>query len=190
MKLLVGLGNPGPQYIFNRHNVGFLALDMLVQEYQLPAFKTKDRSLMTEGSIGNQKCVLLKPLTYMNNSGPAVAQVAQFYKLPLSHIFVFHDELDLPFGKVRTKVGGGAGGHNGLRSLDAHLGKDYHRIRIGIDHPGHKDLVSGHVLGNFNKAEQQELPFILGALADHLPLALNDHVDQFQSKVAEQLKVT
>ena len=188
MRLLVGLGNPGPQYILNRHNVGFMALDMLVNEYNLPEFKHKNGSLLTEGFINEQKCLLLKPLTYMNNCGPTVAQVAHFYKIPLADIFVFHDELDLPFGKVRLKVGGGAGGHNGLRSLDAHLGKDYHRIRIGINHPGHKDLVTGHVLGNFSKEEQQELPYILGAIADQLPFALSDQPDHFQSKVAEQLK--
>jgi len=188
MKLIVGLGNPGPSYLLNRHNVGFIILDMIANDYNLPDFKTKNKTLITEGTIDGVKCLFLKPMNFMNNSGPSVSQIANFYKIPLEDIIVFHDELDLPFTKIRTKIGGGAGGHNGLKSIDAHLGKDYRRIRIGIDHPGHKDRVTPHVLGNFSKQEIEDLPYILGPLSDELPLLLKDKPEDFQSKVALHIK--
>lgn len=184
MKLIVGLGNPGPSYLLNRHNVGFIVLDMIANDYNLTDFKAKNKALITEGTIEGVKCLFLKPMNFMNNSGPSVSQIANFYKIPLENIIVFHDELDLPFTKIRTKIGGGAGGHNGLKSIDAHLGKDYRRIRIGIDHPGHKDRVTSHVLGNFSKQEIEDLPYILGPLSDELPLLLKDKPEDFQSKVA------
>lgn len=184
MKLIVGLGNPGPSYLLNRHNVGFIILDMIAHDYNLPDFKSKNKALITEGTIDGVKCLFLKPMNFMNNSGTSVSQIANFYKIPLEDILVFHDELDLPFAKIRTKAGGGAGGHNGLKSIDAHLGKDYGRIRIGIDHPGHKDKVNSHVLGNFSKQEIEDLPYVLGPLSDELPLLLKGNPEEFQSKVA------
>ncbi|MDP4840456.1 MAG: aminoacyl-tRNA hydrolase [Alphaproteobacteria bacterium] len=183
MKLIVGLGNPGPSYLLNRHNVGFIILDMIVHDYNLPDFKTKDRALITEGVINGIKCLFLKPMNFMNNSGTSLAQVANFYKIASEDIIVFHDELDLPFTKIKTKIGGGSGGHNGLKSIDTHLGKDYRRVRIGIDHPGHKDRVTSHVLGNFSKQEIEDLPYVLGPLSDELPLLLNNKPEDFQRKV-------
>lgn len=184
MIVCIGLGNPGAQYLINRHNVGFMMIDMLAQDYHFPDFKQKGQALLSEGSVDSKKCLMVKPLTFMNNSGAAVTQIIQFYKIPLENVIVFHDDLDLPFGKMRVKRGGGAGGHNGLRSLDAHIGKDYWRVRIGINHPGDKDLVLSHVLGNFDRQEQKELPFILGAIADHFPLMLDGQIAEFQTAVA------
>lgn len=188
MKLIVGLGNPGPQYHDNRHNVGFLALDLIQDIYKFPDFASKDNMLISEGTIAGQKIRLLKPLGFMNRSGPPVAHHAQFFKVPLDHVFVIHDDLDIEFQKVKFKFGGGAGGHNGLRSLDAHLGNDYGRIRVGISHPGHKDLVSHYVLSNFSKDEYEFLPFILTALADHLPTLLQGDESRYLSDVALQIK--
>lgn len=156
MYLIVGLGNPGTEYRFHRHNVGFLMLDILHQAYGTSEFhKNKWQGLMAEGSIEGQKVSFLKPQTYMNLSGSAVSGAANFYKIPLDHIIVLHDELDIPPADIRLKKGGGNGGHNGLKSIDAHLGKDYWRLRIGIGHPGVKDMVSGYVLSNL---PQKELP--------------------------------
>lgn len=156
MYLIVGLGNPGTEYRFNRHNVGFLMADILHQTYGTSDFqKNKWQGLMAEGSINGHKVLFLKPQTYMNLSGPAVSGPANFYKIPLENIIVIHDELDIPPADVRVKKGGGNGGHNGLKSIDAHLGKDYWRLRIGIGHPGVKAMVSGYVLSNL---PQKELP--------------------------------
>lgn len=188
MKLLVGLGNPGPSYLLNRHNVGFIVLDMICHDYSLAPFKAKEKSMVTEGMIEGVKCLFLKPMNFMNNSGPAVSRLANFYKIPLEDVIVFHDELDLPLAKIRTKVGGGAGGHNGLRSIDAHLGKEYRRVRIGIDHPGHKDRVTSYVLGNFSKKEIEDLPSILGPISDELPALLKDKPDDFQNHVARHIQ--
>jgi peptidyl-tRNA hydrolase, PTH1 family len=156
MYLIVGLGNPGTEYRFHRHNVGFLMLDILHQAYGIGDFqKNKWHGLMAEGSINGHKVLFLKPQTYMNLSGPAVSGPANFYKISPDKIIVIHDELDIPPGDIRVKKGGGNGGHNGLKSIDAHLGKDYWRLRIGIGHPGVKDMVSGYVLNNL---PQKELP--------------------------------
>lgn len=187
MRLIVGLGNPGPQYHYNRHNVGFLALDLIQDIYNFPDFANKDGMLISEGTIDHQKVRLLKPLGFMNRSGPPVAQHAHFFKVPLDHILVIHDDLDLAFGKIKVKTGGGSGGHNGIKSLDAHLGKDYMRLRIGIDHPGHKDMVSSYVLGNFPKDQLENLPYILTATADHLPFLIQGLTDRYQTAVAEQI---
>tara|TARA_R110002095_G_scaffold39757_2_gene36631 strand:- start:146 stop:727 length:582 start_codon:yes stop_codon:yes gene_type:complete len=188
MKLIIGLGNPGPSYLMNRHNAGFIILDMIAHDYDLPAFKQKGKALITDGVIEGVKCLFLKPMNFMNNSGTSASQIATFYKIPLEDIIVFHDDLDLPFAKIKTKIGGTAGGHNGLKSIDAHLGKDYQRVRIGIGHPGHKDLVTSHVLGNFSKKELQDLPYILGPLSDELPLLLKNKPEDFQSNVALHIK--
>jgi PTH1 family peptidyl-tRNA hydrolase len=153
MLLIVGLGNPGPKYANHRHNVGFMAVDEIHRHESFPVWKAKFQALIAEGMIGGQKCLLAKPTTFMNESGRAVGEIARFYKLEPSDVVVLYDELDLAPGKVRIKTGGGAGGHNGIRSIDAHLGKDYRRVRIGIGHPGQKPLVSNHVLGDFAKAD-------------------------------------
>lgn len=188
MKLLVGLGNPGPSYLLNRHNIGFLIIDMIAHDYGFSDFKAKGKALISEGMIGTQKCLLIKPMSFMNNSGIPTADIASFYKIPLADIFVFHDELDIDFGKMRCKVGGGAGGHNGLRSLDAHVGQDYCRIRLGIGHPGDKERVTGHVLGNFTSAEMDDLPDILGPVSDHLGLLLAGDMQKFQTAVAKDVQ--
>lgn len=153
MLLIVGLGNPGPKYANHRHNVGFMAVDEIHRHESFPAWKAKFQALISEGSIAGTKCILAKPTTFMNESGRAVGEITRFYKIPEDDVVVLYDELDLAPGKVRIKKGGGAGGHNGIRSIDAHLGKNYRRVRIGIGHPGHKDRVTGHVLGDFAKAD-------------------------------------
>jgi peptidyl-tRNA hydrolase, PTH1 family len=184
MKLLVGLGNPGPEYANNRHNVGFMALDVLASRHALPPWRRKFAGLVTEGDLGGARTLLLKPQTYMNESGRAVQEAAQFLKLPLGDIIVLHDELDLAPGKVRLKTGGGNAGHNGLRSLTAHLGNDYTRVRIGIGHPGSKDLVHHWVLGNFAKADRAWLTPLLEAMSDAAPRLAAGDTERFQTDVA------
>ncbi|MWV27969.1 aminoacyl-tRNA hydrolase [Aurantiacibacter rhizosphaerae] len=164
MQLWVGLGNPGPRYAMHRHNVGFMACDVLADMYDFAPVQKKFQGWLQEGRIGGQKILLLKPGTFMNESGRSVGEAARFYKLPTEAITVFHDELDLAPFKVKVKQGGGHAGHNGLRSIDAHLGPDFRRVRIGIGHPGHKDRVHGHVLGNYAKAEMDDLIQMLGAI--------------------------
>lgn len=154
MILLAGLGNPGAKYENNRHNVGFLALDEIARRHGFGPWRAKFQGEVSEGKIGTDKVLLLKPQTYMNESGRSVGELCRFYKIPTEDLVVFHDELDLPGGKLRVKTGGGHGGHNGLRSIDAHLGQNYTRVRIGIGHPGDKARVYGHVLSDFSKAER------------------------------------
>lgn len=187
MKLLIGLGNPGPQYAYNRHNVGFLALDEIADAYKFPSFTVKKNCFLSEGEIGGEKVALLKPMTYMNLSGIPASEFIRFYKIALDHIYVFHDDIALVFGKIKVKQGGGHAGHNGLKSLDAHVGNSYWRIRIGVDHPGHKDLVNHHVLSDFSKQESVDLPFILGAIAQRLPTLLSNDAERFQNDVALQI---
>lgn len=177
--LIVGLGNPGPEYRFHRHNIGFLAVDILHQVYGKTEFtKNKWQGLMAEGEINGQKVLFLKPQTYMNRSGPAVQGVANFYKVSPSHVIVIHDELDLLPADFRLKQGGGNGGHNGLKSIDAHMEKDYWRLRIGIGHPGHKDLVSGYVLNNLPQKEMPIYDDLLFYIRENFPTLLTaDHVD-------------
>ncbi|MFN7710077.1 MAG: aminoacyl-tRNA hydrolase [Holosporales bacterium] len=184
MQVLVGLGNPGPQYLLNRHNVGFMAVDAIAYAHGAPTPKQKDQLLQQEVSVGQRRLMLLKPLSYMNRSGHAVAPFTKFYKIPNEHVFVFHDDLDLPLGKIRVKRGGGHGGHNGLKSLDACLGSDYWRVRMGIGHPGHRDLVSDYVLGNFKKPEQEVLIDLLQRVVDALPHLLAGQADAFMTQVA------
>ena len=176
MILLVGLGNPGEKYQSNRHNVGFMAIDQIARDYHFPPFKSKFSAQISEGQIGDTKVILCKPMTYMNLSGTAVGQVSRFYKIPPEHTYVFHDELDIDPEKVKVKIGGGNGGHNGLASLDQHLGKEYWRVRIGIGHPGHRDAVTPYVLGDFKKADRDWLEPLLWALSAELPtLFMEDH---------------
>ncbi len=169
MKLFVGLGNPGAQYALNRHNVGFMAADAIAASHDFPTWRKRFSGLAAEGKLGGESVLLLKPQTYMNESGRSVGEAVRFYKLDLADVIVFHDELDLAPGKVRVKTGGGTAGHNGLRSLTAHIGNDYVRVRIGIGHPGNKALVHNHVLQNFAKADHAWLETLLGAIAEAAP---------------------
>jgi len=149
MLLLVGLGNPGTGYARHRHNIGFMAVDEIAHVHGFSPWKSKFQGKLAEGKFGTEKTLLLKPDTYMNLSGQSVAEAVRFHKMELAQVIVFHDDLDLAPGKVRTKLGGGHGGHNGLRSIDGILGADYHRVRLGIGHPGRKDLVHSYVLNDF-----------------------------------------
>jgi peptidyl-tRNA hydrolase, PTH1 family len=187
MKLVIGLGNPGPQYVNNRHNVGFLAVDEIANTYNFQSFKIKKDCLLSEGEIGKERVALLKPISFMNHSGIAASEFIRFYKIPLYHIYTLHDDLDLSFGRVKVKQGGGHAGHNGLKSLDAHVGNFYWRIRIGVNHPGHKELVAHYLLSDFSIAEHDKLLLILDAIAQHLPTLLSNNADRFQSDIALQL---
>jgi PTH1 family peptidyl-tRNA hydrolase len=188
MQLWVGLGNPGPQYAMHRHNVGFMALDALAEVHGFSAPKKQFQGWTQEGRIGTEKIVLLKPGTFMNESGRAVRSAMDFYKLSPEDVTVFHDELDLLPMKVKVKRGGGTAGHNGLRSTDAHLGPDFRRVRLGIGHPGHKDRVTGYVLGNYAKTEIEALSDMLGAIAAEAPwLAAGDDV-RFMNEVARRMQ--
>ena len=184
-QLWVGLGNPEPGMAANRHNIGFMALDVIASRHGFTPWRRRFRGLTSEGSLSGEKILALKPLTYMNNSGEAVQEAAAFYKLPPDTIVAFHDELDLVPGKMRVKKGGGAAGHNGLRSMDRMLGsQDYWRVRLGIGHPGTKDRVLGYVLGNFGIEDKKWLVPLLDAVADCADvLAHGKHAD-FMSKVA------
>ena len=186
MQLLVGLGNPGPEHAGNRHNIGFMAVDEIVRRYGLSAPRAKSRpnGMVCEGTIDGTRVIILKPLTYMNNSGQAVGETVRFYKIAPSDVFVFHDELDLAAGKVRAKLGGGNAGHNGLRSIDAHIGKDYWRVRLGIGHPGDRDRVHSHVLRDFAKADRPWVEKMLDAVSDAVPLLLAGKEADFMSRVA------
>ena len=190
MWLLVGLGNPGDKYEHNRHNIGFMAVDAIAQEHGFSGFKKKFQGLTSEGTIGGEKVILLKPQTYMNNSGQSVGEAAKFYKIPLERIAVFHDELDLAAGKIRTKKGGGNAGHNGLRSMDSHLNSnDYWRIRLGIDHPGDKAMVHGHVLSDFSKTESIWLNQLIEAIGVNVSLLVQGKDNEFMSRVAQAVDV-
>ncbi len=187
--LFVGLGNPGDKYEKNRHNVGFMVIDALAAEYGLPSFRSKFQGQVSEGKLNNQKLILLKPTTYMNESGQSVKAAARFYKINPDRIVVFHDELDLEPGKLRVKTGGGNAGHNGLKSIQAHLGTpDFQRVRIGIGHPGDKNRVHGYVLKDFAKAERAWLEPLLTAMARHVPMLAQGDAAGYMSKVALDTK--
>jgi peptidyl-tRNA hydrolase, PTH1 family len=187
VKLFAGLGNPGAQYALHRHNIGFMALDAIAALYSLGPWKTRFQGLASEGRIADHKVTLLKPATFMNDSGRSVGEALRFFKLdPATALTVFYDELDLEPMKVRVKHGGGAAGHNGIRSIDAHVGNDYTRVRLGIGHPGHKDRVTGHVLGNFAKAEMEPLADLLGAVAAEVPWLLAGDEARFMNEVARR----
>jgi peptidyl-tRNA hydrolase, PTH1 family len=190
MQLWVGLGNPGAQYALHRHNVGFMAADIIAEVHGLAPWSKKFRSLIAEGRIGSQRVLLLKPQTFMNDSGDAVQQALRFYKLDMDALTVFHDELDLAPFKVKVKVGGGTAGHNGLRSIDASLGSEFRRVRIGIGHPGpgRKDLVTPHVLGNYRKAEMEPLSDVLAAIAAEAEWLAEGDDARFMSEVALRLQ--
>jgi len=183
MKLLVGLGNPGAQYAGNRHNIGFMAIDAIADSHGISGWKSKHAGLLAEGMVGNERVLLLKPQTFMNKSGDSVQQVSRFFKIPVGDVVVFYDELDLAPGKVRVKVGGGNGGHNGLRSIDPQIGLDYKRVRLGIGHPG-KEFVTPHVLGDFAKADKAWLTPLLDEIARQAPLLLKGDDAGFMNKLA------
>lgn len=166
MRLFVGLGNPGPKYAQNRHNFGFMALDRIASDHGFAPWRSKFQAEICEGTLGGTKVLLLKPQTFMNLSGQSVGEAARFYKIAVGDVMVFHDELDLAPGKVRVKQGGGHAGHNGLRSIHQHLSPDYGRVRLGIGHPGHKDRVSGYVLADFAKADQDWLDDVIRGCSD------------------------
>lgn len=185
MLLWTGLGNPEPGMIRHRHNIGFMAVDSIAVRYGFSPWRKRFRGETAEGTIGGRKILLLKPMTYMNASGDSIQQAMQFFKISLPEITAFHDELDLAFGKLRVKCGGGAAGHNGLRSMDRCLpGPNYWRVRMGIGHPGHKDRVHRHVLGNFAKAEESLLMIWLDAIAEAAPLLVKEEREPFMTRVA------
>mgnify|MGYP001403130597 CR=1 FL=1 len=184
MLLLVGLGNPGDKYANNRHNVGFMALDEIVRRHSFSPWRQKFQGQVCEGQIDGIKVIALKPETFMNESGRSVVACAHFYKIEPEDIIVFHDELDVAFTKLKVKTGGGHGGHNGLRSIDSHIGKNYVRVRIGIDHPGSKEKVHGHVLGDYAKAQLSDLERSLEAVAKNIGVLLQGDQVAFMNKYA------
>jgi PTH1 family peptidyl-tRNA hydrolase len=190
MYLIVGLGNPGDKYKGNRHNIGFMAVDQIADENMFPNFKSKFQGEISEGRIAGEKVALLKPQTYMNESGQSVRKAADFYKIPPERIIVFYDELDLAPSKIKVKQGGGAGGHNGIKSLDAHLGnKDYWRVRLGIGHPGDKNRVSGYVLSDFSKEEQKWLPDFIDEVARHVGYLVEGNQADYMTRVSEGFRI-
>ena len=184
MQLWAGLGNPGPQYALHRHNAGFMAIDALADFHNFEAPKKRFLGWAIEARLGTERLLLLKPATFMNDSGQSIGEAMRFYKLEPQDVTVFYDELDLAHFKVKVRRGGGTAGHNGIRSTVAHIGEDFRRVRLGIGHPGHKDRVTGHVLGNFAKAEMDPLAEMLGAVAAEASwLAAGDDV-RFMNDVA------
>ncbi|MGL6043800.1 MAG: aminoacyl-tRNA hydrolase [Sandaracinobacteroides sp.] len=184
MLVFAGLGNPGPAYAQHRHNVGFMAADAIARAHEFAPWKARFQGLAAEGRIGSAKLLLLKPMTFMNESGRSVGDALRFFKLDAGALTVFHDELDLEPFRVKVKTGGGAAGQNGLRSIIAHVGADFRRVRIGIGHPGHKDRVTPHVLGNFVRAEEQPLLNLLGDIADLAPRLAEGDDARFMSDLA------
>ena len=187
MQLWVGLGNPGAGHALNRHNVGFMGVDAIAEVHGFDPWKKQFQGWSAVGRIGAERLLLLKPATYMNESGRAVGEAMRFFKLDEGDVTVFHDELDLDPMRVKVKVGGGTAGHNGLRSTEAHVGNGFRRVRIGIGHPGHKDRVLGHVLGNYAKAEMDDLTEMLGAIAAEAGWLAKRDDPRFMSEVALRL---
>ena len=184
MRLIVGLGNPGPKYARHRHNAGFMAADRIVAKYGLRPARKRFHSEVYEGDIAGERILLIKPQTYMNDSGRAVLGALAFYKLGPGEVVVIHDELDLALGKVRAKRGGGDAGHNGIKSIDAHIGKNYRRIRIGVGHPGSRALVHGHVLDEFEPEEGEAIAKTLDAVVEALPILFTGDEPAFMTRVA------
>ena len=188
MLLVVGLGNPGEQYARNRHNIGFMAADEIVRRHSFSSYRFKFQGELANGKIGNEKVLMFKPQTFMNESGRAVKELVTFYKIPPEDIIVLHDELDLVPGKLRVKRSGGHAGHNGLRSLHAHIGPNYARLRLGIGHPGDKNLVSGYVLKDFSKADKEWLDPLISAVAENLGLVMTERDADFSTQVAQAIR--
>ncbi|HYD67861.1 aminoacyl-tRNA hydrolase [Azospirillum sp.] len=183
MLLLVGLGNPGAEYARNRHNIGFMVVEAIARRHGFSPWKKRFQGQTAEGAVGGEKVLALEPLTFMNLSGQSVGAALQFFKMKPEQVVVIHDELDLPPGKIRVKKGGGHGGHNGLRSIDAHIGKEYWRVRLGIGHPGDKNQVSNYVLHDFAKADQAWLEPLTDACTDAFPLLVQGQAENFMNKV-------
>ena len=188
MQIWTGLGNPGPKHAMQRHNVGFMAMDTLAEMHGFGPVQKKFSGWVQEGRIGTEKVLLLKPATYMNESGRSIGEALRFYKLDVEALTVFHDELDLAPFKVKVRRGGGLAGHNGLRSINQHLGPDFRRVRIGIGHPGHKDRVTGHVLGNYAKAEEDDLVTMLGAMGAEAEWLASGDDARFMSDVVVRMR--
>lgn len=186
MQLFVGLGNPGAKYAQNRHNIGFMAVDRIAAEHDFGPWKSRFQGQISEGMLGSEKILLLKPDTFMNLSGQSVGEAARFYKLDAADVTVFHDELDLAPGRLRLKQGGGHAGHNGLRSIHQHIGADYRRVRLGIGHPGHKDRVAQYVLHDFARADQDWLEDLMRGIAYGAPYLASGQGDRFQNAVAQR----
>jgi PTH1 family peptidyl-tRNA hydrolase len=183
MLLFVGLGNPGAKYAHNRHNVGFMLVDEIARRHGFAPWRRRFQGETAEGTLERERVVLLKPMTFMNDSGQAVQEASSFFKLAQGEITVFHDEIELPPAKVRVKVGGGVAGHNGLRSISAHVGNDYRRVRIGVGHPGIKELVHGHVLNDFGKDERPWVEALREVITDNAGLLVTGRDSTFQNKV-------
>ena len=188
LTLLVGLGNPGAEYAGNRHNVGFMALEAIAKRNGFGSPRRRFQGITAEGRIAGRKVLGLKPLTYMNLSGDAVAAAAQFYKIAPADVIVLYDEIDLAPRKIRVKLGGGAAGHNGIRSIDRAIGPDFWRVRIGVGHPGHKDLVHGHVLHDFAKADREWLDPLLEAIGDEIGAMIDGKPELFMTRVAARIR--
>jgi PTH1 family peptidyl-tRNA hydrolase len=186
--LIAGLGNPGAEYARHRHNAGFMAVDVIHASYRFAPWRSRFQGIVSEGMLAGRKTHLLKPMTYMNDSGASVGAALRFYKLPLTALIVVHDEIDLAAGKLKVKTGGSDAGNNGLRSITAALGPDYRRVRIGVGHPGSKPRVTSHVLNNFTKAEEEWLVPLLSAIAEAAPWLARDDDSGFTTKVALTLK--
>ncbi|MEO4001354.1 aminoacyl-tRNA hydrolase [Mesorhizobium sp. CAU 1732] len=182
MLIIAGLGNPGSKYENNRHNVGFMAAEAIARRHSFSPWSKKFQGLISEGRLGDEKVLLIKPQTFMNVSGQSVGEALRFHKLTPSQLIVLYDELDLAPGKVRIKTGGGAGGHNGIRSIDGHCGKEYRRVRIGIGHPGVKEMVTHHVLGDFSKADHEWLDPLVDAIADNAEYLVRGDDNGFMNK--------
>jgi len=188
MKLFVGLGNPGPKYARHRHNVGFMAVDRIADRFGAEAWRKRFQGETADVRIGGERVLLLKPMTYMNESGQSVGEAQRFLKIPVEDVYVFHDEIDLAPAKLKVKTGGGIAGHNGLRSISAHSGNDYHRVRIGVGHPGVKEAVAHYVLHDFHKAEEAWLEPMLDAMAEAAPFLAKGDTARFLSQVALALR--
>ncbi len=186
MKLFVGLGNPGARYAGNRHNAGYMAVDRIAADHGFGGWRSKFQGQVSDGRLGSDRIMLLKPETFMNESGRAVGAARRFHKLAPEDVVVFHDEIDLAPGKMRVKQGGGHAGHNGLRSIDAHLGNNYRRVRIGVGHPGRKDAVQFHVLRDFSKADQAWLEDVMAGISDGAPFLAKDDIDRFRDAAARR----
>ena len=183
MRLFVGLGNPGTKYQGNRHNIGFMVVDQIARRHGFAPWRRRFQGETSEGTVDGERIILLKPTTYMNESGRAVGEAANFFKLTQGDIVVFHDEIELPPAKVRVKVGGGIAGHNGLRSISSHVGNDYRRVRLGVGHPGVKELVHVHVLNDFAKSERPWVETLCDVVADNVALLASGRDSSFQNKV-------
>ncbi len=184
MYLLVGLGNPGVRHAYHRHNVGFMALDDIVERHGFQPWRKRFQGLLAEGRVGGERALALKPQTFMNESGRSVGEALRYFKLESGKVVVFYDEIDLAPGRIRVKLNGGAGGHNGIRSIDSHIGRGYWRVRLGVGHPGQKERVIGHVLSDFARADEDWLDPLLEAVAQEVPVLLREGHEAFMSRVS------